>query len=52
MFKSYLTIIYITSLALKSTAYTAVSAIHQPKSYIESLNALDITMLTRGQLTT
>jgi hypothetical protein len=52
MFKSPLTIIRVTLLVLKSTAYTAVSAIYQPKSYIKSLNALDITMLIRGQLTT
>jgi hypothetical protein len=52
MFKSHLTIIYVTSPALKSTAYTIVLAIRQPKSYIESLNTLDMTMSIKGQLTT
>jgi hypothetical protein len=52
MFKSPLTIIYITLLVLKSTAYTTVLAIRQPKSYIKSLNALDIIILIKGQLTT
>jgi hypothetical protein len=52
MFKSHLNIIHITSPALKSTAYTAVLAIRQPKSYIESLNTLGIIILIRGQLTT
>jgi hypothetical protein len=52
MFKSHLNIIRVTSPALKSTAYTAILAIYQPKSYIESLNALGITILIRGQLTT
>jgi hypothetical protein len=50
MFKSPSIIIRITLLILKSTVYTAVSAIRQPKSYIESLNALDITTLINKQL--
>jgi hypothetical protein len=51
IFKSLLTIIYATSPVLRSTAYTATSATYQLKSCIESLNALDITMLTGRQLT-
>jgi len=52
MFKSPLIIIRITSLILKSIAYTAVSAICQPKSYIESLNVLNIMTLINKPLIT
>jgi len=52
MFKSYLIIIYIILLILKSIAYTAVSAICQLKSYIKSLNALNIIMSIKRQLIT
>ena len=51
IFRNLLTITRATLLVLKSTAYTAVSATLQPKSYIESLNALDM-ILIRGQLIT
>jgi len=48
MFKSPLIIIYIILLILKSIVYTAVSVIYQLKSYIKSLNVLNITTLTNN----
>jgi len=52
IFRNLLTITRATLPVLKSTACTAVSATRQPKSYIESLNALDTTTLIGRQLTT
>ena len=51
-FKSLLTTTHATSLVQKCTVYTAALATRQLKSCIESLNVLDMTMLTRRQLTT
>ena len=50
-FKSLLTITYTTLPARKCTAYTTALATYQLRSYTESLNALDITLIKR-QLTT
>jgi hypothetical protein len=47
IFRNLLTITCATLLVLKSTAYTAVLAICQLKSCIESLNTLDMTTLIR-----
>ena len=52
IFKSLLTITYATLLVQKSIDYTAILATPQLKSYIKSLNTLDIIMLTGRQLTT
>ena len=51
-FRNLSTITRATLPVLRSTAYTAVSATRQPKSCIESLNALDIITLIERQLTT
>ena len=51
-FKSLLTTTYATSPARKSIACTAALDTRQLKSYIESLNALNITTLTERQLIT
>ena len=50
-FRNPLTITRASLLVQKSTAYTAVLATLQPKSYIKSLDTLDTTMLTGRQLT-
>ena len=46
-FKSLLTITYVTLLVLRSAACTAVLATRQLRSYIESLSALDMTLIRR-----
>ena len=50
-FRNPLTTTHTTLLVQKSIDYTAASAIYQLKSYIESLNVLDTTLIGR-QLTT
>jgi len=48
MFKSPLIIIYIILLILKSIIYIITLILYQLKSYIKSLNVLNITTLTNN----
>jgi len=52
IFRNLSTITRATLPVRRSTVYIIVLATRQPKSYIESLNALDTTMLIGRQLIT